>query len=205
MHLGCLYIKTTPSYSCYNWVILLFIWLAIPAFGQNEALPVQETFGKGVPKTVGELNKKGDKTGRWIEFYPSGDTLSSRYYNENGYFDGATTTFYKNGNILARGNYTNGVPNGHFEERDEKGRLVEEKSFSDGKLDGTHLIYFSNGEVNEKINYREGQLHGLLKTYYKNGHLLSQQQYENGNPVGHFIIFKRNGQVKSRELIESWP
>lgn len=205
MYLGSIHTKTTSIYSPRNWLILLVIWFWMPVFGQNKVLPVQETFGKGGPKAMGELNKKGDKVGLWIEFYSSGDTLSVRHYNAEGYFDGTNTIYYRNGNIMARGNYTNGVPDGHFEEYDEKGQLLEEKTFSDGKLDGTHIIYFSSGEVNEKINYRDGKLDGLLKTYYKGGQLLSQQQYENGNPVGQFVIFKRNGKVKSREQIENWP
>lgn len=86
------------------------------------------------------------------DFYISGELRQEGYFlhidslNDNfSRFDGEIITYYKNGQILEKKYYSNGVLNGMYQQYTEKGTLKIESSYLAGELSGLHKEYDETG------------------------------------------------------------
>lgn len=105
--------------------------------------------------------------------YTKTDTLGNWIYN------GVSESYYKNGQLKAKG------------------------SFKDNKQDGLWQWYYDEGQLKSKVNYKDGEEYGLSYFYYKNGQLkqkvYSKDDKPDGIPAGIWHGGRRENQpVKNR-------
>ena len=65
-------------------IILITVAMVFPfaVAAQQDSAGLREIFSNGQTKSEGQFNDEGKKTGTWIEYYKSGDTLSIKNYND---------------------------------------------------------------------------------------------------------------------------
>ena len=80
--------------------------------------------------------------------------------------NGELTTFHTTGTIKEWYNYSNGRPNGPFEERSIYGYNLLTGSFKDGEKEGEWKYYYYTGEIEKTSTYKNGILNGAYSYYY---------------------------------------
>lgn len=93
----------------------------------------------------------------------------------------------------------NGVYHGEAKEVDDKGNLVAECNYKNGKLDGLFIRYYPDGETIESSSeYRNGKLEGHSHSYHPNGKLAFEGSYKNGLAQGLHIHYNEDGSFSSK-------
>ena len=105
--------------------------------------------------------------------------LEKRFSYVDGKLEGPFKTYFKNGQLSAKGNYKG---NGYmtFEHYFENGQLKAKGAFRDGSRDGKTEFYNEDGQLNSIVNHKNGKLEGPYETYFENGQLKSIEIYESG-------------------------
>mmetsp|Transcript_1107 Transcript_1107/g.1256 ORF Transcript_1107/g.1256 Transcript_1107/m.1256 type:complete len:170 (+) Transcript_1107:71-580(+) len=67
--------------------------------------------------------------------------------------------------------------------------LVQQQTFSHGKLHGENKLWYSSGQLEELCFYVEGKLEGGYTAYHENGQLLEKANYVNDELVGDSCTF----------------
>lgn len=183
-------------------------------FYDNGALKAEGSYSKGLKtgtwkfyhpngklEQSGKYDAKGKLTGQWVWYYPSGEILREENYL-NGLSDGLMTEYDEEGNIIAEGEYIEGLEegpwiyqygdlreegeysygyrNGYWKDYDTTGALLFEGEFIDNNPNGKHIYYWDNGKVKDEINYLMGMKNGDWKKFNYDGTLLLVISYENG-------------------------
>ena len=122
----------------------------------------------------GEKKKEG--------LYRNGILISEKYWTHGCMDNGEYILFYKNGEILLRGNLKNNRFQGEFIEYGYFGtRHVYHKRsvkyYKDGQLHGQFIRYFDNGDVNVQGNYIDGQKEGNYIYYDMDGKIYWEGVY----------------------------
>jgi antitoxin component YwqK of YwqJK toxin-antitoxin module len=123
-------------------------------------------------KTVeitGQYDKKGQKTGYWVWYYPDGSPLLEE-------------------------NWEAGKLEGDYVEYDEKGGIIAKGQYVYGEKDGDWS--FKHNLITEKGNYYEGNQQGIWKSWYENGNLYSEIEYDQDIPNGKYTTYWENGNMK---------
>ncbi len=158
-------------------------------------------YPNGKPEQTGKFNSKGKFIGQWVWYYPSGNILREEHF-VNGLADGLMTEFDDEGNIIAEGDYIEGMKEGnwilqygdHREEGDYSydlrsgywkyfngdGNLIFEGEYIDNNPNGKHYYYWDNGKIKDEINYLLGLRNGDWKKYNLDGTLLLVISFDNG-------------------------
>lgn len=106
------------------------------------------------------------------------------YSYKDGQLDGLNVA-YQNGKIKEIGHWKNGMQNGVFQLYTEKGILVDDAIFKNGKRDGiTKQYYNDTGNLQVEVYYTDGILNGAVKEYYQNKKLLREINYSYGKKEG---------------------
>ncbi len=92
--------------------------------------------------------------GLYTSFYLSGN-LKEKGMFKKGLKDGEWTAWYENGKIREIINWNKGIKNGLLKTFDDKGNLISESFYKNGKLNGTFTSY-ENGKAKNKIRYKNG-------------------------------------------------
>lgn len=88
---------------------------------------------EGVLLIEGHLDKNGQKTGLWREYYNSGKLAAISLYMY-GKLHGYYKSFHENGNVWAVGNYNHGNKDGEFEIFNPQGKLILLHHYENDKL-----------------------------------------------------------------------
>jgi antitoxin component YwqK of YwqJK toxin-antitoxin module len=135
--------------------------------------------------------------------------------------DGFLELFHSNGQILLKGYYEKGLPNGLWENYNKTGQLEFKIIFKDGDLrtmelysitghltgkryylngkrEGLWESYYENGQIESKLNFINDEGEGLVEYYYENGQLAEKGNYLNGNHDGLWESYYENGQLESK-------
>lgn len=110
-------------------------------------------YPNGNIKETGEYEyMTGQKDGKWISFYESGDTLSVSYFRQ-GKQVGAHYEFHLNGTnkVVCEYNFT-GILHGPYHETDEKGETLSKGTYEEGKQTGKWIIRNELGEL-KKVKF----------------------------------------------------
>ncbi len=144
--------------------------------------------------------------------YPSGQ-VKERYQvvkDKNGSFlwDGEYSSWYENGRIMGKGNFTRrnpsdgevgvtGIPKGGRTGKwvfwHKNGWKMEESNYSDGKFNGLCLQWNESGKLIAESNYSEGVLDGKCRSWYNNGKKENEESFIKGKLNGHFEFWDTNG------------
>ena len=142
-------------------------------------------------------------------------------------FTGEGTRYYKNGQLMVKGNFKDGKREGVFVNFDKGGQLEGTGNYKDGKLDGLYenydgdrleskenykdgkLVsleaYHSNGQLMAKVNYKDAKLDGLYEWFHVNGQLKATGNYKDGKLDGLYESYQRNGQLEAKVNKENVP
>ncbi len=115
--------------------------------------------------------------------------------------NGLYKTYFSNGNVKMEVYSQNGKPNGTGKFYNERGRLIYEGMFVDGRPVGTMYQYYANGNVHNEMNYTDGMLDGTQRTYDKRGELMVEIVFDKGQAVsGYAIVDGENSEFTPEEL-----
>lgn len=67
---------------------------------------------------------------------------------------------------------------------DEKGNLIAQIPYSNGKLEGVSIYYHPNGAIWKKSPFRQNQAEGVFEVYLENGSLLQTTEFANNEKHG---------------------
>ena len=84
--------------------------------------------------------------------------------------NGLIEEFYDNGKLESRKNWKEGKKDGLSEEFHKKnGRLIFKKNFKNGILDGLYEEFYKNGQLRQRVNYVKGEKEGYGEHFYYDG------------------------------------
>lgn len=125
----------------------------------------------------------GKKTGKWIRYHVNGQITEEKHYQDdvqvgkhkNWDQDGVKIyeTHYK---LEETTNDIYSVQHG-IEKRWNKGVLVSEIPFKNGKREGTAKIFSASGELEKTMVFKNDKLHGEYKTYHPSGKIKMVREY----------------------------
>ena len=138
-------------------------------------------------------------------FFPilSEETLNFEEFLNFIILDGTIEEYYKNGKILMRTPFKNGLKNGKMEAFYESGKIKVEIPYNRGVVDGIAKEYFESGRLAKEIHYKNGK-EMFYKSYFDNDNKQEKEKYSNGyskdNPNRYYTILGVNKNITKDEL-----
>ena len=133
----------------------------------------------------------------------SEETLNFEEFLNFIILDGTIEEYYKNGKILMRTPFKNGLKNGKMEAFYESGKIKVEIPYSKGIVDGIAKEYFESGRLAKEIHYKNGK-EMFYKSYFDNDNKQEKEKYSNGyskdNPNRYYAILGVNKNITKDEL-----
>lgn len=81
----------------------------------------------------------------------------------------------------------------------EKGELLVQTQFKQGKEDGETLWYYPSKALYSRQHFEQGELHGLQEYYYADGKLKTVLQYDHGRLIDKVKLYASDGSL-TREI-----
>ena len=133
----------------------------------------------------------------------SEETLNFEEFLNFIILDGTIEEYYKNGKILMRTPFKNGLKNGKMEAFYESGKIKVEIPYNRGVVDGIAKEYFESGRLAKEIHYKDGK-EMFYKSYFDNDNKQEKEKYSNGyskdNPNRYYAILGVNKNITKDEL-----
>ena len=133
----------------------------------------------------------------------SEETLNFEEFLNFIILDGTIEEYYKNGKILMRTPFKNGLKNGKMEAFYESGKIKIEIPYNRGVVDGIAKEYFESGRLAKEIHYKNGK-EMFYKSYFDNDNKQEKEKYSNGyskdNPNRYYAILGVNKNITKDEL-----
>jgi len=133
----------------------------------------------------------------------SEETLNFEEFLNFIILDGTIEEYYKNGKILMRTPFKNGLKNGKMEAFYESGKIKVEIPYNRGVVDGIAKEYFESGRLAKEIHYKNGK-EMFYKSYFDNDNKQEKEKYSNGyskdNPNRYYAILRVNKNITKDEL-----
>ena len=139
--------------------------------------------------------------GQWRYFYENNQIESFENF-ENGILSGEVKFFDKNGNLMIRANYLEGLLNGSFLRYYSPKKIETATNFSYGKINGTIKIFSKEGTLLMEGNYKENIRENTWRIFYKTGDIKTVFSYKNGKKEGEAIIYDKAGLVVQKSLFK---
>ena len=133
----------------------------------------------------------------------SEETLNFEEFLNFIILDGTIEEYYKNGKILMRTPFKNGLKNGKIKAFYESGKIKVEIPYNRGVVDGIAKEYFESGRLAKEIHYKNGK-EMFYKSYFDNDNKQEKEKYSNGyskdNPNRYYAILGVNKNITKDEL-----
>ena len=133
----------------------------------------------------------------------SAETLNFEEFLNFIILDGTIEEYYKNGKILMRTPFKNGLKNGKMEAFYESGKIKVEIPYNRDVVDGIAKEYFESGRLAKEIHYKNGK-EMFYKSYFDNDNKQEKEKYSNGyskdNPNRYYAILGVNKNITKDEL-----
>ena len=133
----------------------------------------------------------------------SEETLNFEEFLNFIILDGTIEEYYKNGKILMRTPFKNGLKNGKMEAFYESGKIKVEIPYNRGVVDGIAKEYFESGRLAKEIHYKDGK-EMFYKSYFDNDNKQEKEKYSNryskDNPNRYYAILGVNKNITKDEL-----
>lgn len=169
-------------------------------------------------QNINRLDKKGNRQGKWINFYKEGeikDECIFRNNKKNGFFK----SFDKNGELKTIKKFKNNIEEKNVS---EIVRLETRKEyFEDGKIkavatyknnipEGIRREYNRSGSIERAYIYKKGIIiaegiidedgikNSLWKEFYINGNIKSEGEYLKDKRIGEWKFFYENGKIEQK-------
>ena len=145
-------------------------------------------------------------------FYENSDSLFVQFYRLNGNLKtegvlnerkrvGLWKYFYKNGAVMSKENYKNGLQHGEQFVFYSNGKITERSLFKNDFLDGISSKYSSKGILIEEVAYKKGKPNGLAKYFELNGNIKETGIYLDGKRVGKWEYYLE-GEIASEDSLK---
>lgn len=181
-----------------------------------------------VGKDFNVTDAQGRKQGNWVRVYQDGtmyykgtfkddqpDGLFWFWYDSgepmrlvdhlNGSKHMFAKHYHKNGHILSKGHYREGIDpktgekdrlkDGEWFFYNEEGVLMTQENYKVGLKHGVSKEFFDSGKLLQEENYVEGKLEGKAVEYYESTRVRSEKNYKEGTFHGAFKVFASDGQL----------
>lgn len=137
----------------------------------------------------------------------SEETLNFEEFLNFIILDGTIEEYYKNGKILMRSPFKNGLKNGKMEAFYESGKIKVEIPYNRGVVDGIAKEYFESGRLAKEIHYKNGK-EMFYKSYFDNDNKQEKEKYSNGyskdNPNRYYSILGVSKNVTKEDLKKAY-
>lgn len=159
---------------------------------------------------------EGFQVGEGKKYYPDGSIKEKYDLDERGKLKGESITYARNGKVLRKATYKDGVLQSYIcfdstgkvlrEEKEKRGELPFYEYYADGTLqtkgqiidgknEGEWQYYSPYGFITSSYQYKQDALHGEAKEYYSNGQVSSLQHYQDGKLHGYYAEYNPEGKL----------
>lgn len=143
--------------------------------------------------------RNGRHDGRWVWYFPDGKMrLEQEYYQ--GKLDGASVEYNDSLQVIARGNFVEGLEDGRWEYR--HGKEFSEGNYRLGEKEGVWRSYWTEKGRKKQLSfqgsYSGGIPHGQHRYFDENGVLREEGYYRLGSRVGTWIHYDKDGNPEMR-------
>lgn len=149
--------------------------------------------------------EKGERSGEWVKYFPSGDTSAVMDFDKNISL-GNFRFFYANGKMHQEGlwNFRLNRLNGKYREYFDNNNLHKEfQHASDGTRNGLQFVYHTNGNLSAMATMKRDSLDGFVNYYSEGGEMYLQQEYKMGVLIGEkYCSDKRTFEAKFRQAFK---
>jgi antitoxin component YwqK of YwqJK toxin-antitoxin module len=110
-------------------------------------------------------------SGKCRVYYNQTTIVKEQFTYRNGFLNGESLTWYKNGQLRRKGCYRKGQISGKWIFYDENGSKIIEANYHKDILQGDYIAHYSNGRIKEKGRYSENKPTGKWAYYNESGQL----------------------------------
>jgi antitoxin component YwqK of YwqJK toxin-antitoxin module len=150
-----------------------------------------------------ERYKNGKQDGGSYSYFDNRQ-LRHKFNHKDGLEHGSQTKYYENGQLEYSYNTLEGKVTDNFIETFYKnGRLKSRVNYSNGKWNGESVHYYSNGNLETKTKYKNGKADGREVSYFENGTIESITENKNGKMHGEWASYREDGSLEFRGIYKS--
>ncbi|MFT6856997.1 MAG: antitoxin component YwqK of YwqJK toxin-antitoxin module [Cyclobacteriaceae bacterium] len=183
-----------------NTTILFSIFLLSSCSKDTYSPPEGNTIPEGAevieydnfPGLVHVILRNGEMIAAEGDFFNGLESGAYTEYNDKGvvtsiinYYKGAQqglTFVFKSNELQSKANYHDGVLHGEYKQYNRR-KLIEEKTYENGKLQGVARKFYTNGNIMEEAFYNVGQLDGIAKWFNQEGEMTIAYKYDKGELI----------------------
>lgn len=123
----------------------------------------------------------------------------------NGYSEGVTIWYYKDGSVDSILHHAKGLGNGLYTMYHKGSNKKEIECFMrNGKRHGSYTEYYLNGRLKNRVTYNDGLMTGPYKEYYENGKLKVETFYDSkGKQSGISKTYDEKGKLINKETYKN--
>lgn len=146
---------------------------------QEEVIKNGQTYQASITYKPGTKIKHGKE----VLYHPN-RTIAQILFYVDGQKEGRIQIFSQRGVLVYEAFYVNGKLHGICKMFDVKsGKLKTEMNFADNLQDGVMNIYNVHGKLWHQLIYKQGKKEGVAKEFDENGKVISQRFFKNDNEV----------------------
>jgi antitoxin component YwqK of YwqJK toxin-antitoxin module len=124
--------------------------------------------------------EKSDSAGmqKIVRYHSNGQKKAEQFFVKGTINQGASKTWYDNGQIETEMVFEKGKLQGPFKSWHRDGKVSIEGIYEAGDMNGEWKMYFENGNLTSVENYEKGKRIGTWKYYYETGKQRSELIYK---------------------------
>ncbi|HET9487155.1 MAG TPA: hypothetical protein VFO54_06965 [Chryseosolibacter sp.] len=177
--------------------IIFSVLIAVANHAVSGQGVTRQTFHDPEKKNLKEFYQVKDTVrnilhGRYISYYLNGNVESRGQFTDNE-TTGVWEFFYETGKLKMRGILKQHASYGLWEYFYESGQKSMQGIVNGKNREGEWISYYENGQVKEEGEYVDSKRHGLWKAYFEDGVLKGQIDYSNDS--GRYTEFYHSGKV----------
>ncbi len=183
-------------------------------FGEDGVLASETVYERGRVREVKFYDKTGkvissastrNGAGNFAYYDEFGNKYSEGPFTKEGWRNGVSSFYYRNGALKAKANYKEGLLDGEKNIYYRDGKVSETINYVDDSEDGYYTSFFMNNRMKTEGWYKAGDQQGNFTYYDLTGNVNSQVNYLNGEQDGYSTYFYPNGKKDYEELYdETW-
>jgi uncharacterized protein len=160
----------------------------------------RQTFHDAAKKNIKEIYQVKDTIrnvlhGRYISYFLNGNVDSKGNFSNNE-TNGVWEFFYESGNLKMRGILKQNSNYGLWEYFYESGQKSMEGNINGRNREGVWTMYYENGKVKESGEYKGNRRNGVWKSYYEDGTTL-RGEISYSDDFGRYTEYDPAGKVLS--------
>jgi len=117
------------------------------------------------------------------EYYTGGKVRSEFIMSDSTGQNGELKKYGYEGHLTSLVSISNGVKNGMEVWYDQKGRVIRNVPYVNGRIDGTLKEFYPNGDIMATLPYQSGMRNGKAFSYNKDGSVHRKVIFKNGRMI----------------------